>query len=160
MLQYSEIKESLLAIKMALEGDAQVMALDLVNKLLERPEFHGVSIVSVIGLEDVRRQLDGNFIVNGASSSQLDELAEASGEPGCAETISELAESYLDKIQTPADFLTEYPAYTDEVPSVLIDTISSWIEELPVEDGKISTDFLYWKKGTDFIQITDWFDYL
>lgn len=158
MLQYSEIKSTLLSVKQAIKKNDSPKALSLIDELLSSPYFQGVSIVSLMGVEEVRGQLDGSYILNGASPAQLNELAEAYGEPGCTETISELAEVYLDKIQTSADFLVEYPVYTDEVPSPLIEKLRSWVQNLDVVGGKITTDFLYWKAGTPISDIYTWFD--
>ena len=159
MMQYSQIKESLLAIKRALEAGELSVAMSSVDDLLVKPEFQGVSVCSVIGVQDIKKQVDSCYIVNGASPYSIDELAERYA--ACTgETLNELASEYLDIIQSPEDFVKEYPQKDMLIPSELLDMVESWIQDLPVTDGKIQNDFMYWNAGTEYSEISEWFDRL
>ena len=159
MLQYSPIKRSLLAIKRSLEAGELSVAMSSVNELLAKPEFQGVSVCSVIGVQDIKSQVDACYIVNGASPYSIDELAERYA--ACTgETLNELAQDYLDVIQSPEDFVIEYPQKDMLIPDELLDMIESWIKDVPVTDGKIQIDFMYWKAGTEYSEVTEWFDCL
>lgn len=160
MLQYSQIKDSLLAIKRALEGDANAMAEGLVDELLGHPEFHGVSICSVIGRQDIKAEVDPTFIVSGAPQEVIDELAERYGSGDCGDSLNELAAHYLDVIQTPADFVAEFPDRNQLIPAQLVNLIETWMQGEELVDGKLKNDFLYWAAGSDFNEVRDWFDSL
>ena len=159
MLQYSQVKESLLTIKRALEAGELSVAMSSVDDLLARHEFQGVSVCSVIGVQDIKSQVGPCYIVNGASPSAIDELAERYA--SCTgETLNELASDYLDIIQSPEDFVIEYPQKDMLIPPELIELIEAWIKDVPVTDGKIQNDFMYWKAGTEYSVITVWFECL